>query len=223
MWDCEIAESVAKSSGSKERKDVKDKGTRAKIAVSSPKTEDVTLSIDPTSNNQEGGTENTKADSPDTEVSSVHASTSKINQGPSADTNNTEAASPNSEGSSVHDSTSKNDQASSADMNKTNAEVSSVQDSNSRINHGPSVDTNPQPNQRVTSNDGSEDHNHQTNQQPHTRDESPLASQSEIQSPRTTCAQKVSQVNQTDNIKELARGTRKSKRVTSQTSDRVST
>ncbi|KAH9807638.1 hypothetical protein DFH28DRAFT_937995 [Melampsora americana] len=77
--------------------------------------------------------------------------------------------------------------------------------------------------QRTIARKPSKDINIQTDQQVVPRGDSPLTSESETQSPRITRAQKTSEVNCTDKINELSRGTRKSKRATSQSYDHVRT
>ncbi|EGG02100.1 uncharacterized protein MELLADRAFT_110492 [Melampsora larici-populina 98AG31] len=96
-------------------------------------------------------------------------------------------------------------------------EQSLHQGTSANINQGNSVDANPAV-KGTSSAESSEVNKQETNQQspPHSQGESPLTSQSESQSPRTTRAQKVSQLTRADKSKEF-RVTRKSTRVTSHT------
>ncbi|EGF97896.1 uncharacterized protein MELLADRAFT_114003 [Melampsora larici-populina 98AG31] len=103
------------------------------------------------------------------------------------------------------------------------AEATPMQGSSSNIDKVHTANTNQPVKESIPTRDTIEEINHETEEQSLSRADSPLTSQSETQSPRTTRAHKVSEVTRTEKIKELSRSTRKSKRVTSQTHDQVST
>ncbi|EGF97976.1 uncharacterized protein MELLADRAFT_84127 [Melampsora larici-populina 98AG31] len=176
LRDCEIAESVAKPSGTRGNRKLQqilrllqEQGNRAKIAVSSRKPDNPLSQIPPNSKDKvraEG--QDPKASSPEAEATPMQGSSSNIDK--------------------VH-----------------------------------TANTNQPVKENIPTRDTIEEINHETEEQSLSRADSPLTSQSETQSPRTTRAHKVSEVTRTEKIKELSRSTRKSERVTSQTHDQVST
>ncbi|KAH9807997.1 hypothetical protein DFH28DRAFT_885545 [Melampsora americana] len=95
------------------------------------------------------------------------------------------------------------------------------QESSSNMNQGHPADPKPADEQEIIARKPSKEINLQSQALP--RGDSPLTSESETQSPRTTRAQKTSEVNRVDKINELSRGTRKTRRATSQSYDHVRT
>ncbi|EGG02307.1 uncharacterized protein MELLADRAFT_110144 [Melampsora larici-populina 98AG31] len=192
--DCEVVELVAKGSGSKAN--IKEQGRRAKGAVTAPQADDATSQIKRKRNDKEEEVQNAKAASPEADESMQGLSSKAAPEADESEQGSSSKASPE-------------------------ADESPVQGSSSNINKGQPVEANPAPEPSITTRDTSEVIAHQTDQQPFARGDSPLTSQSETQSPRTTRAHKVSEVNRTDKINQSTRGTRKSTHVTSQTHDKV--